>query len=159
MWTPWILLGTATLLVARYEALIDGVTPQQVLDLLNSVRASVVPTAAQMVALTWDAKLASVAASYATTQCSGHMGGGGPSCPDCMNWMGDAENPSYGTHGILDAITGVFLPEVRSRWMVADVPALSYKGAESDMVVYEDGCDVDLHVQQRFLLRRLERDR
>lgn len=114
MGIAWATLGAVTLLMAaRLEALIAGVTPQQVLELINSARASVVPTAAKMVKLEWDASMAAAAASYAATQCSGAFSGAGPQCPHCMSWVGKASLPSASTRGILDGITDL-LNEVRS---------------------------------------------
>lgn len=114
MRSAWAVLATATLLAVRLEALIAGVTPQQIVDLLNSARANVVPTAAHMVKLEWDDTLAAAAASYAATQCSAQFSGQGPSCPNCVSWTADAELPSYGSHGILDVIAGNFIAAVRT---------------------------------------------
>ncbi|XXQ36606.1 SCP domain-containing protein [Plasmodiophora brassicae] len=115
MRSAWAVLATATLLAVRLEALIAGVTPQQIVDLLNSARANVVPTAAHMVKLEWDDTLAAAAASYAATQCSAQFSGQGPSCPNCVSWTADAELPSYGSHGILDVIAGNFIA-AKSQW-------------------------------------------
>ncbi|CEO96260.1 hypothetical protein PBRA_004931 [Plasmodiophora brassicae] len=115
MGIAWATLGAVTLLMAaRLEALIAGVTPQQVLELINSARASVVPTAAKMVKLEWDASMAAAAASYAATQCSGAFSGAGPQCPHCMSWVGKASLPSASTRGILDGITDLL--NERTSW-------------------------------------------
>ncbi|SPQ99194.1 unnamed protein product (mitochondrion) [Plasmodiophora brassicae] len=98
-----VLLATAVL-TGPLQALIDGVTPQQVVDLLNSIRGNVVPTAAQMVRLTWNDTLAAAAARYAATQCAANFDGQGPQCPDCANWIGEGMYPSATTHGMLDSI-------------------------------------------------------
>lgn len=91
----WALLVSALLMLASpMEALIDGVTPQQVVDLMNRARAGVVPTAAKMVKLEWNETLAAAAASYASTKCSADfLAGPGPSCPGCVSWIADAEVP------------------------------------------------------------------
>ncbi|XXQ38563.1 PKD/REJ-like domain-containing protein [Plasmodiophora brassicae] len=115
MRSAWVLLAVATLLAARLDAFIAGVTVQQILDLMNSARANVVPTAAKMVKLQWNATLASAAASYAATQCSGAFSGTGPTCANCVTWIADAELPSYGSQGILDVIAGNFIAG-KSQW-------------------------------------------
>ncbi|CEO96261.1 SCP domain-containing protein [Plasmodiophora brassicae] len=108
-------LTAAALLAARLEALIAGVTAQQVVNLMNSARASVVPSATKMVQLQWNETLAVAAARYAATQCSGVFTDPGPNCTNCLDWIADAETPSFGTHGILDIITRNFVAE-KAKW-------------------------------------------
>ncbi|XXQ36605.1 SCP domain-containing protein [Plasmodiophora brassicae] len=105
------LILSFVLLPVVSTAFIDGVTQEQILRLLNSVRSRVVPTASRMVQLQWNASLAASAARYASTQCNGGFRSN-PTCAGCSNYIGDAEYPSYGSQGILDVIEGNFLVQV-----------------------------------------------
>lgn len=125
-----VMMSTGALLlsVLRLDAMLDGVQPQQVVDLLNSIRASAVPTAARMVQLEWDASLAAAATKFAGAWCTGRHGTT-PSCPSCARWIVTGQPPSYATRGFLDIIPGVFMAEVRPPDRSCDLPPVTLRWA------------------------------